>query len=557
MNNIEPNIKNVFVLMLENHSFDNIFAMSGIQGIHAATVQDSNSYHGEKYLVRDGAPPFMTTDPGHEFKDVLEQLCGADAACKYKGGAYPSVSNSGFASSYATSLSEDTGRPTPDHIGDIMACFNTSKQLPVIHQLACEFAICDNWYSSLPGPTWPNRFFVHGASSAGWTDSPHLLDEVTWETIHGFRYCNGSIFQALSNAGHEWRLYNDDFNQYSDDPSGPEYGGWISQVASLHGISQLDLHSIDHFASDLKEKTAEGLPAYTYTYTFIEPNFGRSFFSPQPPYKGPTYKGGSSQHPEDDPSGGEGLIKAVYEAIRNSPVWKTSLLVIVYDEHGGFYDHMKPGCAIAPGDGIPEGQVTRNALGFDFTQYGVRVPAVIVSPLIARGTVDHTLYDHSSIAATLERLLGMNPLTKRDASANDLRHLLTNSAPREDCPQTLVLPATASPRRGIFEKELIAGITALDHLVEEVVDKVETVIDGVLGSATTVDDEPLPDSGNIIGFLQILLKTELECSQLNGEDQAEQARILENYKKINTKNKAQAYVKYMRDKIEATKQRAG
>jgi len=540
--------------MLENHSFDNIFAMSGIPGINAATVQDSNSYKGETYPVQDGAPPCMTTDPGHEFKDVLEQLCGAEAACNYKGGAYPCVNNSGFASSYATSVSEDTGTPAAAHIGDIMACFNTRNQLPVIHQLAREFAICDNWYSSLPGPTWPNRFFVHGASSAGWTDSPHLKDEVTWELIHGFRFSNGSIFQALCNAGHEWRLYNDDKNQFSDDPSGPEFGGWISQVASLHGISQLDLHSIDRFASDLNN-TCEELPTYTYPYTFIEPNFGRSFLSRQPhhkgpTFKGPTYKGGSSQHPEDDPSGGEGLIKAVYEAIRNSPVWKTSLLVIVYDEHGGFYDHVKPGCAIPPGDEIPDRQVTRNALGFDFAHYGVRVPAVIVSPLIPRGTVDHTLYDHSSILATLERLLGINPLTNRDRSANDLRHLLTNAAPREDCPKTLVSPATASAHRGIVEKELIAGIT---HLVEEVVDEVETVIDEVLGTA---HEEPLPGSGNIIGFLQILLKTELECSRRNGEDEAERARILENYKQIDTKNKAQAYVKYMKEKIEATKRSA-
>jgi phospholipase C len=235
------------------------------------------------------------------------------------------------------------------------------------------------------------------------------------------------------------------------------------------------------------------------------------------------------------------LIKAVYEAIRNSPVWNTSLLIIVYDEHGGFYDHVKPCCAIPPGDGIPEGQKTRNALGFDFAHYGVRVPAVIVSPLIPRGTVDHTLYDHSSILATLERLLGMKPLTKRDESAKDLRHLLTNQEPRDDCPKTLVSPATASSHRGIFEKELIA----LEHLVEDAVDKVESVL--------AFHDEPLPDSGNIIGFLQILLKTELECSQLNGDDEAEQARILENYKQINTKNKAQAYVKHVRDKIEATK----
>jgi phospholipase C len=233
----------------------------------------------------------------------------------------------------------------------------------------------------------------------------------------------------------------------------------------------------------------------------------------------------------------------VYEAIRNSPVWNTSLLIIVYDEHGGFYDHVKPGCAVPPCDGIPEGQKTRNALGFDFTQYGVRVPAVIVSPLIPRGKVDHTLYDHSSILATLERLLGMNPLTKRDECANDLRHLLTNSAPREDCPKTLVSPATAPSHRGIFEKELIA----VEHWVEEAVDKVEAVLG--------VHDEPLPESGNIIGFLQILLKTEMECSQLNGDDEAEQARILENYKQINTKNKARDYVKYMRDKIDVTKKK--
>jgi len=139
----------------------------------------------------------------------------------------------------------------------------------------------------------------------------------------------------------------------------------------------------------------------------------------------------------------------------------------------------------------------------------------------------------------------MNPLTNRDASAKDLRHLLTNPAPREDCPETLVSPASA--HRGIFEKELLAGITALEHLVEEAVDKVERV--------SGVHDEPLPESGNIIGFLRVLLKTELECSRLNGESQAEQARILENYKKIDTKNKAQDYVKCMRDKIEATKKR--
>ena len=551
MNNTgpHPNITNVFVLMLENHSFDNIFAMSCIPGITVATVQDWNSYCGKKYFVRSGAPWFMTTDPGHEFADVAEQLRGI-------GYLNPYINMSGFASSYATSTSEATGTPAADHIGDIMACFDTRNQLPVIYQLACEFAICDQWFSSLPGPTWPNRFFVHGASSAGWADSPHLGDEVSWETVQGFRYENGSIFEALQNAGHQWRVYNDNHNSYSDDPSGPEFGGWISQVASLKGMSQLDVHSLTRFTADLNAETG-----YNYAYTFIEPNFGRSFFSPQPRQKGvphqelegPTYKGGSSQHPEDDPSGGEGLIKAVYEALRNSPVWNTSLLVIVYDEHGGFYDSVSPGPAIPPGDAPPPRQQTRNCYGFDFSQYGVRVPAVIVSPLIPKGTVDHTIYDHTSILATLGRLLSMPALTKRDQCAKDIQHLLTNPKPREDCPRTLVSPVRVTPNRGGLEDELFGG---LKHVIDEVVGEVETVVERVIGDINATD-EPLPKSGNVIGFLHVLLKTEMECSKLSGENEAEQARILEDFRKITTKRQAQAYVKYMRDKIEAVRNASG
>ena len=515
-------ITNVFVLMLENHSFDNIFAMSGIAGIDAATPLDCNTCMPlmgtppKTYCVQDGAPWSMSTDPGHEFFDVLIQLCGVDKATAYKGKAYPPIDMSGFATSYATSKSEETGTPDEKRIGDIMACFHTPTQLPVIHQLAGEFALCDAWYSSMPGPTWPNRFFVHGASSSGMDRSPTSKEEIIWELADGFTYDKGSIYDRLKQTGHGWRFYQDKDNQFSDDYSGPEFGGWISQVASLKHVNLLHIHSLKRFHDDLHEMEEDRSPAYLKNrYTFIEPNFGRSFFSKQNGNPGPTYKGGSSQHPEDDPSGGEGLIKFVYEEIRNSPVWNTSLLIVVYDEHGGFYDHVGPGPAKPPGDDVPVNEKKLNSSGFDFTQYGVRVPAVIVSPLIKKGIVDHTLYDHTSVLATLERILGIGHLTDRDLNANDLRHLLTEKVPRGDCPKTLVSPAV---------------IPKLQRASRE---------------APESEDGPLHGGGNTFGFLHVLLKAALELAE-----EVERVEILEAFKAITTVGQARAFAKDMKERID-------
>jgi phospholipase C len=513
-------VKHIFVLMLENHSFDHVFAMSGIPGIEAATPADSNDYYGQTYHVKAGAPASMTTDPGHEFADVAQQLFGG---------------NAGFAINYATSRSETTGVPDKAHIGDIMACFDTATQLPVILQLAREYAVCDFWFSSLPGPTWPNRFFVHGASSACLDRSPTTLNEVDWVShAHGYAFEHGTIYRALdarfpelsgaSESGHAWRIYNDFHNRYRPQREFM-HGGWIPQVASLKDIGLLDvrpLHSldasqqwVDHFANDLHGD-------YPYPYTFIEPNYGRSFFDKQPPDAGPTYKEGSSQHPEDDCNGGECLIKGVYEAIRNSPLWNDSLLVIVYDEHGGFYDHVSPdkpefrARAVPPGDGNVNGLQGLN--GFDFARYGVRVPAVIVSPRIQAGTVDHTIYDHTSILATVERLFGMDPLTERDRAANDFRHLFAGQPLRDDadCPRELVSPV----------------LSTLD----------------VASDPPPEVDQPLPRSGNWLGFLQILLKTELE--QAAG-DAAAQAEILRTFSSIENTTQAKAYLQRMGERVQA------
>src|SRR5207253_3461968 len=169
---------------------------------------------------------------------------------------------------------------------------------------------------------------------------------------------------------------------------------------------------------------------YPYRYTFIEPSYGNILNN--------TYMGGTSQHPLDDVTGGERLIKETYEALRKSPLWKNSLLIITWDEHGGFYDHVAPPAAVPPGD-EPKNRNT-NQWGFKFDRYGVRVPAVVVSPLIQKNSIDHRLYDHSSIPATIEKLFGLKALTQRDANANNLTPLLSLTTPRTD---TLRLAAPA------------------------------------------------------------------------------------------------------------------
>jgi phospholipase C len=448
-------IQHVFVLMFENHSFDNMLAFSGIPGIDTATVADSNAYGTTTYNVGKPAPGSMPTDPGHEFTDVVEQLCGAGKTYP-PGGPYPPIDNSGFAANYATTTTEGPAPPSGD-IGDIMLCFDTANELPVLSQLATEFVVCDQWYSSLPGPTWPNRYFLHGGSSNGLDHSPTIEEMIEWETIDGFTYPHGSIYDVMSARSIGYRLYHDD--------NGP-LEGRVSQVSSLHGIELWDVNDLSSFAADLAGD-------YPWAYTFIEPNYGDVING--------SFSGGSSQHPMDGVARGEALLKEIYETLRNSPLWSSSVLIITYDEHGGFYDHVAPVAAYPPSDGSSS---RYNRYGFAFDRYGVRVPAVVISPWLQAG-VDHTPYDHSSVLKTLESLFfPVATLTSRDGNANPIAGILAPTGPmRTDCPTTLVAPAPlAAP-----------GIPpAVDLAARE--------------------QEPVPDGSSLTGYLGTLLKADSKMS---------------------------------------------
>ena len=487
-------IEHVFVLMLENRAFDHMLGFSGFTGQDAAnggstqinglTGSEANTFNGREYQVTKGADDVMPADPGHEFNNVLEQLCGAGATYQ-AGGAYPAINNAGFVASYVAS----GGAANPD---EVMKCF-APEQLPVLIALAQEFAVCDNWHASLPGPTWPNRMFVHAASSGGLDHSPTTEEIVEWETIGGFQFKAGSIFDALKKKGLSRRLYaGDDF----------------PMVGALKGISLFDIRHYSNFASDL------GQPAYPYSYVFIEPSYDVLN----------DYKNSTSQHPLTDIALGEGLIKETYEAIRNSPHWNSSVLIITWDEHGGFYDHAIPAGAVAPGDTSPQDK--RNQYGFTFQQYGPRVPAVVISPLVPKNVVDHRLYDHGSIPATIEAFFGVNPLTQRDANANRLDTLLSLAAPRPDTPKTLASPA---------------AVPAL--VMKMSVPDLSMTVAARLGE--TVDQGTLPV------ILQSALRQDLEMSP------EQRTVILNRVRSIKTREQARQYLAEVQKKIRQRRAAAG
>ena len=424
-----PKIEHVFVLMLENRSFDHMFGFSGISGVDPdgnptvfnpgfdpLTTSNVDPGTGLPVLVSSPADfqlKDIDKDPDHEFPGTLVALCGPGHA-PYQPvlGGYPAVTNSGFVANYA-----DAGSTTP---GRIMQCYSQA-QLPVLNALAREFAICDSWFSSLPGPTWPNRFFLLAATSGGLDGSPSKLDIVTATTVEGYRFQNGNVFDLLDANCLPWRIFEGDDFPVS----------FAMKGMNLNAL-QGRFKDFDDFASEVNK------PTFGEKFVFIEPRYGSHKFDVTGPGD---FTCGNSMHPLDDVTRGERLMKDVYETIRNSPHWDHSLLIVTFDEHGGFFDHVRPGATVPPGDLQTASYVQFN---FKFDQLGVRVPALVISPYTRKGVIDHTVYDHTSMLATVEQLFGMGNLTNRDQAAADILHLLSLPVARTDAPTTLP-PVAVNP----------------------------------------------------------------------------------------------------------------
>ncbi len=265
----------------------------------------------------------------------------------------------------------------------------TPEQVPVLSALARAFGVCDRWFSSAPCQTWPNRLFAHTGTAGG---------RVNNDTIP-VPFFLPTVFRRLERHKRSWRVYFHD----------------IPQTAALFDLwTRLPTH----FRLFDPEFLADARDGRLPNYSFIEPRYFASLVSGDPP---------NDQHPPHNVVYGEQLIAAIYNALRSGAAWDRTLLMIIYDEHGGCYDHAPPPAATPPGPPYPD--------GFTFDRYGPRIPAVIVSPWIPAGSIIRppegaAPFDHASILATLHRLFDLGPPpTARVAAAPDLLDALSLSGP--------------------------------------------------------------------------------------------------------------------------------
>ncbi|KAG8371493.1 hypothetical protein BUALT_Bualt13G0093400 [Buddleja alternifolia] len=435
---IQGPIKTVVVLVMENRSFDHIL------GWLKTTRPDIDGLTGSEFNRVNASDPtsrpvpvsdeafFIDSDPGHSIQAIREQIFGCDDTS-----ANPAPMN-GFAQQ-AESMGVEGMSKT------VMSGFKPDL-LPVYTELGNEFGVMDRWFASVPASTQPNRFYVHSATSHG------ASSNVRKDLIHGFP--QKTIFDSLDENGLSFGIY------YQNIPATLFFKSLrkLKHIVKFHNYNlKFNLHA----------KMGK-LP----NYVVIEQRYFDVELFPA-----------NDDHPSHDVALGQRFVKEVYETLRASPQWNELALLITYDEHGGFYDHVPTPVSGVPN---PDGIIGPDPYYFKFDRLGVRVPTLLISPWIDRGTVIHepsgptpsSQYEHSSIPATVKKLFNLesNFLTKRDAWAGTFeKYLYMRDTPRDDCPEKLPEVKTTLRSRGPkedvelseFQVELIQLASQLngDHIL--------------------------------------------------------------------------------------------
>jgi phospholipase C len=387
------NLKHIVVVMMENRSFDHMLGalkkidprIDGLDG-----KQSNPDANGNSVFVQPSADyrDQLVHDPDHHFFGTDLQIFGGQT------GDDRIANMQGFVKSYLTQTNNDANLAK-----EIMYYFKPEK-LPVLTTLAQEFAVFNSWFSSIPGPTICNRAFAHYGTSFG---------QVGMNIFYIGKDIE-SIYSRLLDAKHTAKIY-----YYDQKSSTMEIVNILQHQSEVFG-------SFSQFMSDCKSGK---LP----DYSFIEPSYND--------HPGP---GGGEilacdQHPTHDAHEGERFIGMVYNAIRNNDsLWASTALLVVYDEHGGLYDHVVPP-QCTPDDFSAKPTDTGTGMPFSFDRLGVRVPAILISPYVPKGTVvTGRIFEHVSIPNTVTNffLNGDAKRTNREAKSETFLDLLSGPMRLDD-----------------------------------------------------------------------------------------------------------------------------
>jgi phospholipase C len=387
-----PEIEHVVVLMMENHSYDNLLGMLG-RGPYQAPRGDGFTIAADGYPTATNA--YSNGSLQRSFH--MPNTCQSDGKPSQDWEAshiqYANGANSGFVISAS---------------GPVAMGYWDDQDLPFTYGLASQFPIGDRYFCSVLGQTDPNRRFLFAATSMGMTNDIGGNQNTSFVMTPP----NGTIFNQLTSHGISWTNYSAVIST-------------LNESMNLYPTSDLQydstkVESMAQFAADAK---AGSLPAFT----FIDPDYNNT----------------SQENPQNI-SLGESFLQSVVEAIGSSPAWSKTVLIIDYDEHGGYYDHVPPPAALAPDDVAavpPQGEPAYDG----FTRYGFRVPSIVVSPYSKTDYVSHMVYDHTSVLAFLEHKFNLPALTKRDANANDMFDFLDLTAMAKSKPNFPEFPSMPKP----------------------------------------------------------------------------------------------------------------
>jgi phospholipase C len=406
-------IEHVVVLMMENRSFDHMLGglqkvIPEVDGVLNVT-QANPDKNGVTYMPTEITATRFRHDPMHYHPNVMFQLDG------------PQGPSRNFVLDFSLEYPDSSRQEREQIMG-----YYPVGYLPALHGLAQAFTICDKWFSSLPGPTIPNRLFMHAGTSQGHVNLP--------PPPLSFTYDPTTVFQRLDERGISWKKYVSD-----------------QTTTMFLKYKRFDFDSVDDFFED-----ASGAASRFPAYSFVEPQHEPAYL-PHDMGDGvvldPSRPANNDHSRVSDIMDGERFIASVYNAIRNNEaLWHSTLLVVLFDEHGGFHDHVPPPADAVPPDPAAPPITTDYPHGlpgkfqFRFERLGVRVPALLVSPWVAR-TVDHTRYDHASVLKYLTEKWGLGDLGPRVAAAQSFAQMIQMASPKrtDDTPRRLEVPSGELP----------------------------------------------------------------------------------------------------------------